>query len=253
MLKECKRLEKEIGTLDKMIKKMPEGRLVCTVNGNRYKWYNSKPKHLEYIPKKNRDLAELLAEKKYLSLRKDELVKEKTAIKFYLRHSVKDEYRSKELLVRPGYKDLLEPRYKELADELKNWMNEEYATNNSHPENLKHNIGNGRRVRSKSEMMIAHELIAHKIPFRYECALELTGGIFYPDFTIKKSRTGEVVYWEHLGLMEKTDYRELALAKIRRFAENGIFPGEHLILTYETSNSPLSYEMINAMIDLYLL
>ena len=57
MLAESKRLEKEINKLNSEIKNLPEGKLVCTKNGNSFKWYVSINKQLTYILKKNKSYA----------------------------------------------------------------------------------------------------------------------------------------------------------------------------------------------------
>lgn len=61
-------------------------------------------------------------------------------------------------------------------------------------------------VRSKSEVIIANILLDRNIPFKYEIPLFASDGTFYiPDFTI--TWNGKQWYWEHLGLLDKEDYR----------------------------------------------
>ncbi|HPD60873.1 MAG TPA: hypothetical protein PKV48_03825 [Thermodesulfobacteriota bacterium] len=61
-------------------------------------------------------------------------------------------------------------------------------------------------VRSKSEVIIANILFDRNIPFRYEIPLFAPDGTFYiPDFTI--TWNGEQWYWEHLGLLDREDYK----------------------------------------------
>lgn len=60
-------------------------------------------------------------------------------------------------------------------------------------------------VRSKSEVIIANMLFERDIPFNYEIPLYAPDGTFYlPDFTI--TWRGERWYWEHLGLLDQTQY-----------------------------------------------
>jgi len=62
-------------------------------------------------------------------------------------------------------------------------------------------------VRSKSEVIIANMLFDRDIPFEYERPLYAADGSFYlPDFTI--TWRGEKYYWEHLGLLERDEYRQ---------------------------------------------
>jgi hypothetical protein len=61
-------------------------------------------------------------------------------------------------------------------------------------------------VRSKSEVIIANMLFDRDISFEYERPLYAPDGSFYlPDFTILWR--GERYFWEHLGLLERTEYR----------------------------------------------
>lgn len=104
-------------------------------------------------------------------------------------------------------------------------------------------------MRSKSEALIDIALSTHQIPHRYECALEISDTIIYPDFTIRHPRTGTTYYWEHFGLMDKPDYCKTASAKLEFYSLNGILPSIHLITTYESSEHPLSPLLIEQTIQ----
>ena len=41
------------------------------------------------------------------------------------------------------------------------------------------------------------------------------------------------LYWEHMGMMDNGEYAEKAVRKISAYYQNGIYPGEALILTFE--------------------
>lgn len=60
MKAEQQSLEKQIYSLKQQLQNLPEGKLLCARNENRYKWYQSDGKNHIYIPKKNRYLAEHL-------------------------------------------------------------------------------------------------------------------------------------------------------------------------------------------------
>ncbi|MBQ8804561.1 MAG: hypothetical protein IJZ53_13110 [Tyzzerella sp.] len=140
MLSESQRLGQQIDSLQSQIQDFPEGKLICSSNGSRIKWRQSDGHESVYIPKGNRQLAEQLAHKKYLSLQLKNMAQEKKAIDFYLRHHD---------------------------------SNAPYKKNDSHPENLIIETHSGNIVRSKSEMLIDMFLFKNKIPFRYEYQLEL--------------------------------------------------------------------------------
>ena len=112
----------------------------------------------------------------------------------------------------------------------------------------------GERVRSKSELIIANLLAKAAVPYRYECPLELKGmGIVYPDFTVLNVRLRKVFYWEHQGMMGDEEYAEKAIRKTAAYQENGIFPGDQLILTSETRSSPIDVRQMMEIIQHYLL
>jgi hypothetical protein len=85
-------------------------------------------------------------------------------------------------------------------------------------------------VRSKSEVIIANILFDRNIPFKYEVPLFAPDGTFYiPDFTI--TWNGKQWYWEHLGLLDREDYRNHWQTKKEWYEKH--FPGR-LITTTES-------------------
>lgn len=70
-------------------------------------------------------------------------------------------------------------------------------------------------------------------------------------FCLKK--TGKEIYWEHDGMMDDTIYVQNAIKKIEAYEKNDIFPGERLILTFETSQSVLRNDIIETMVEKYIL
>ena len=111
----------------------------------------------------------------------------------------------------------------------------------------------GNIVRSKSESLIDMSLYVRRIPFRYECELQLGEHTIYPDFTIRHPITGKVYYWEHFGLMDDESYAKNAFFKQQTYATYGIIPTQQLITTYETKNSPLSSDFVEKIIQFYFL
>ncbi|MFR4732843.1 MAG: hypothetical protein ACLT9J_02705 [Agathobacter rectalis] len=106
------------------------------------------------------------------------------------------------------------------------------------PEALKFYTKMGIIVRSKSEVIIATSLYDNNIKFEYEKPIKISDVIYYPDFTVEK-KNGDIILWEHLGLIDNPDYRNKAYRKILKYNENGYYQGKNLILTYETAESPL--------------
>ncbi len=92
--------------------------------------------------------------------------------------------------------------------------------------NLIHRTQRGELVRSKSELIIADKLHAAGIEYQYEKSVRLNGVERYPDFIIEDDDSGEVWYWEHLGMMEDISYRARWAKKLNEYREAGILPFE---------------------------
>lgn len=131
------------------------------------------------------------------------------------------------------------------------WTTSPYETAQMHPENLIHKTFSGHVVRSKSEVLIDTALFMNHLPFRYECALNLSYTTIYPDFTIRHPKTGDTYYWEHFGLIDDPKYSKNAFSKIQLYISEGILPGIQLITTYETTEKPLTSNTIDKVIKLY--
>ena len=69
-------INKELEKIRKVEKKFPQGELQCFKNENRYKWKIKEENGLRYLPKTERNQAEMLALKKYYECRKKELESE---------------------------------------------------------------------------------------------------------------------------------------------------------------------------------
>lgn len=78
---------------------LPKGKLICAQNGTSQKWYHSNGHTKDYIPKKNRKLAE-------------------------------------QLLTSPEYQNLLAPYFTPQSLELAEWMNASYVRNPLYPDHL---------------------------------------------------------------------------------------------------------------------
>lgn len=254
IVKEKQRIEKQIETLERQLENLPEGKLVCTKNGKYNKWYHTTNSSYTYIPKKERELAEKLAYKTYLSLRLETLLNEKKAIESYLKHYQPNALQEEQnIITSPEYKDFLSSYFVPLSQELANWMNTPYETNNAHIENTSNKTPSGHCVRSKSEALIDTCLYKNRIPFRYECLLKLDKHSIFPDFTIRHPKTGELYYWEHFGLMDDTAYAQKTYSKLALYTSHGIIPTINLITTYETREHPLSADLVEKIVNYYFL
>lgn len=253
MLQERKRLAEKLKAIQKELSTLPDGKLICARNGKGIKWYHSDGKIRTHIQKKNKTYAEQLAIKKYLSTIADELTAEIRAIDFYLRHHHISNESELLLTEKPGFRELLSPYFKTFSQEQAEWLSADYDKNLKYPQHLKHKASSGNMVRSKSEALIDYFLTAHKIPFRYECALELGGTILYPDFTILHPRTNKIIYWEHFGMMDDEFYNKNVGSKMQLYISHGIIPSIDLIITFETSSQPLDIRTVERIVQEYFL
>ena len=112
------------------------------------------------------------------------------------------------------------------------WLSEPYQRNPYHLEHLQYTTTNGIKMRSKSEQAIANRLEANGIAYRAEPPLQLGSKTIYPDFAILLS-DGEMVIWEHFGLMTDEGYRQNAQVKLDLYRNYGFVQHKNLICTYE--------------------
>jgi hypothetical protein len=91
------------------------------------------------------------------------------------------------------------------------------------PEGLIHRTSDGTAVRSKSEVIVYDLLAALGLSIEYEKELPAKDGnpknFRLPDFTIH--RQGRTWYWEHLGMLEKSDYKQDWDLKQQWYKDNG--------------------------------
>ena len=251
LLAESRRLEQQISSLQTQLSHYPEGKLLCARNNTRCKWYLSDGHSQTYLPKKNRKLAEQLATKKYYTALLKDLQNEKKATDLYLNYCPQTRRSDQLLTDTSGYSELLIPYFQPKSQELLNWMNASYDRSTKYPEQLLHKTISGNLVRSKSESLIDMLLYTHKIPFRYECALQLGDITLYPDFTLRHPHTGQFFYWEHFGRMDDSTYCKNTYNKLHLYTSHGIIPSIHLITTYETQEYPLSADTVEKIIQQY--
>lgn len=99
---------------------------------------------------------------------------------------------------------------------------------------LVHRTPKGEMVQSKSELAIATYLEETDMPYRYIRPLDGTvaPGRVRPDFTFT-SNSGELVLWEHLGMLDREDYLSGWVWKKEWYAKNGFELGRNLFTSTE--------------------
>ena len=106
-------------------------------------------------------------------------------------------------------------------------------------------------VRSKSEVIVADALFDAEIRYRYEVDLKLSNGVtVHPDFTIYDDDWQPIFYWEHLGMLQKEDYRKKWDIKRKSYEENGIIEGKNLIISRDGLDGSINSQEIDRLIAL---
>ena len=234
----------------------PEGRLRFMRDGQKVRYYHRKdlrnPTGI-YIKNKDISLAAALAQKDYderlIKSAKKELYHIDQLINYLSGDTVNNIYAKLDLPRR----QLITPIAPSDDEFLASWNAVTWQPKPFSKTAAEYYTGKGERVRSKSEILIADTLSRYDIPYRYEYPLNVGGTVLYPDFTVLNVRKRIEYIWEHFGIMGQKEYAAGAVSRIEFLEFNGFFPGENLILTMETENTPLNTKLIANLIEKYLL
>ena len=107
-------------------------------------------------------------------------------------------------------------------------------------EHLIHRTEKGHLVRSKSELVIANMLFQLGIPYEYERVCEGTtaAGRLRPDFSFVTA-DGDLIIWEHLGMLSRPDYKRGWGWKREWYKSNGFVEGKTLFISTEDDRNGL--------------
>lgn len=241
----------------KCTKSAPEGglRIVKRKYGNQYYWRKVvNDTNGVYIPKKDIQIAQRLAQKDYDSEILRMANKELKIINEYLAildcKTVETVYGT----LNEPRRILVKPVIPTDEEYVLNWMDEQYDRMAFSEETEEHYSANGIRVRSKSEEIIANLLEHYKIPYKYEYPLHLERGtLVRPDFICLNVPRRKEMVWEHFGMMDNEEYANKNIQKISFYEHSGYIPGENMILTFESSQVPLNSNVVRSKIERYLL
>ena len=251
-MRQLRLIRSEINEIEAQLREMPEGNFTCHRNENRYKWRVTIGKKHTIIRKDNQPLAELYAYKTYITLRLSKLRTEEKAILAYLkihdRHVKKTEDK---LLSNPEYQRLLSHYISNTKDNILSWMHAPFESNPFFKEYLIHDTDSGLKTRSKAEQMIESALRHYNLAYRYEEKLELGDATYYPDFKIIHPKTGEIIIWENIGMIDKPKYMANLLGRLHNYFLHGYYPTVNLILTFDTEETPLTTDRIERIIEMY--
>lgn len=253
-------LELERRSIQQRINKAPEGKIkICCDRGKpRYYLKTTEIVKQHYngiaLRKSQNELAKAIIQKEYDLGIVTKIEEELKVIEQVIKYYDENEYETEFDKLHPCRKELIQATQLDVRAYMNWWEAQEYQGKNFSPDTPEIYTDRGERVRSKSEKIIADKLYAKGIPYQYEYPIELgSWGIVYPDFRVLNVRERKTLYWEHLGMMGQPDYVENAVMKINKYIKCGIYPGEQLILTYETASHPIDTKTVDLLINKYLL
>ncbi len=243
--------------VEESLKNAPQGILKISKCRNLTQYYLRKDKQDrkgKYLNEENKILAYQLAQKEYdeqvLAVLEEQQAKLQKIIFQMEKSDIASIYEQLPL----ERQQLVKPYV--LPDEqyVKQWESVSYQGKSFDKDAPEIYTERGERVRSKSEKILADKFYMQGIPYRYEYPLHLQGyGIVHPDFLVLNKRTRKEYYWEHFGRMDDMEYCNKTIRKIGSYQRNNIFPGEKLLLTYETSAYPLNMRCVDELISEFLL
>ena len=256
LLEEQKRLEKIIEKSRISLKDAPTGALRMSRSHGKLQYYRctEEKKAGTYINRGNIELARKLAQKAYdekvLRLAEKRLSQIKKLTKDYSENEIEEIYFQERI----ERQELIVPIEPTWGQQVVAWKAKEYRGKGFREDTPIIMTEKGERVRSKSEKILADYFYRNGIEYKYECPLYLDGvGTIYPDFTFLSPITGQEIYWEHSGKVDDPVYARKLVKKIQAYENNGIFPGEKLILTYETEQTILNTTKIEQLVKRYLM
>ncbi len=255
---QLKLLDVLIGKAKASLHKAPEGIInAMRAHGRNQYYYKCSPSERpgKYIPKKDKGLAAALIQRDYdreflaaaaeeraflLELRKANAERNIS----FLYDKLSDVYEH----LSPARKTLIKPYVLPLDQFIREWESFEYMGLSFSKDTPEIYSERGEKVRSKSEKMIADKLFLMKIPYRYECPLNIGRQLpVYPDFTILDAKERREVIFEHLGMMQDSKYAYDALNKVTDYQKAGYSFGDNFFFTMESTNSPLNMRVFEKM------
>ena len=253
LLQEQNRLEEILRKAKAELAIAPDGRLRISKSEKKIRYdHCAGDRNGIYIPQENKQLPRQLAQKTYnmsvIKKAETRLKQIQKITKDYSDSEIEELYTSlneeRKKMIAP-----VEPTWNQLLAE---WFAEEYQGKEFQEGTSVILSERGERVRSKSEKILADFFFRRNILYKYEKPLFLNGyGTVYPDFTFLSKKTGKEIYWEHEGMMDKPEYAKSAIRKIESYQKNNIYPGDRLILTFETEQSALNSKIIEGLVEKY--
>ncbi len=258
MKKRKEQLEKHISDCEAYIEKAPEGslRVSCTKGDPSYFHVTkAKPRGVYLSRKDDRELISKLAGKEYCLNLIERCREEIELLDRLLTLESGDVLAKVHSEMHPRKREFIIPLEEALGDRLAEWLKDQDPPLEYGDDKVKYKRTNrGEIVRSFAEKEIADALYKANIPYKYEHHLDTVDHQkWYPDFTIWRPSTGEIIIWEHCGMMEKQAYVGDLMNKLRSYYRSDLYTGNGLILTFGDSYASIGKALINSIIEKVIL
>lgn len=259
-LLEQKRLCEQIIEMTNSIKQIPKtGWIEISSPRKKPKFYRgkidetTKKRVREYIPVAEHDEIHDIFESDFLNSSRQLALEQHKLINHFLSNFKENGFEKIYENLHPVKKSMIAPLIESHQQFLEVWKNSPYEPMPFRENTRVVSTRDGNRVRSKTERTLYEIFQDYKIPFKYECPLHLRNKTIYPDFTFIHPYEKSEIYWEHFGMMDDPEYSVNAYLRINEYANNGIFIGENLIVSFEHSMKDLDYTYVKTMIEKFLL
>lgn len=247
-------LKKLISTKRRALLSAPKGWLRVTTSHGSVQYYLMEEgvgADQHYLTNKDLKLAKKLAQKAYdkkvLYAAERELKAWNMLAAFFPEHTVEEVYAT----LSPARQALVVPVIETDEEYRAKWEAVTYEPGSIRADAPVFMTDRGERVRSKSEQLIANLLYRLGIPYRYEYPVELEvegrKRTWRPDFMILDVKRRKEYYLEHFGMLDDTsedNYARTAFWKMKVYEQNGIYEGENILYSFETSRAPLDISYV---------
>ncbi len=254
LLKRKTRLEHLIKRLRETLSSAPEGKLLLKRYSFRktqlfYKQKEGdKPTYLSHV--KDVKLIRKLAQKKYFQTVLLEAETELNLLNKMLKHEQESSIASIFDNFEPALKEYIKPVELSVAEQINQFK--ERIPNGQFIRTGQYVIKTtrGEYVKSMAEFIIAETLLKYGVPYIYEERVRSIDHQNYkPDFTAINIKTGKILIWEHLGMLEKEYYLDDNIMKFESFRLMEIYPGNGMIITMSSKNKPLKQETVEYIVE----
>ncbi len=245
-------LEQYVAICQKFLRSAPEGTLRISSHKGVLRFYHmgiNDDRNGKYIPKASIEIAAKLAQKDYYEKILADCKTELALIDKLLRLELKQPVARVFEKLHIRRQAFINPIDDTLQNKMKRWMEAKTDKLEIHKDMKTRVTVNGELVRSTAEKNIADALSRKKLSYKYEAKfLAKNGKVLYPDFSIWQPGTGDIIFWEHFGMMDHPEYVGHLMDKLEAYSSSGIFPGHRLILTFSDSYKRLTEDEIEERI-----